>query len=182
MIALYALLAHADPAALRAMGEGPEVVLDAGTPSASAAVWTDTFGVAVGMRSYSAVELAIGWRWELSRGVKGWGIDATIAPVVSVPTLDPTLALGQMGSLQLGVRGARGSAVLALVEDLRVGLDDRGSGLVPQLQWALLLEPRFEVRAGPVHLGLRGAMGVRVAAPSTLELEAALTLRVPWGS
>ncbi len=163
MIALLAVLARAEPGALR----GPEapVVLEMGTPESSIAVTLPSgLGVALEVRADGgAVGAAAGARRRFTGEGGHVGVWAGGAAGLVVPTLDPTLGLTLTPWAGLGSDGERVSGRLALVAPAVVAPTG--------VRLPLLAEGALAVRAGPVWLGGRAGLGARFtlgSAPAAL--------------
>ncbi|MEN0061240.1 MAG: hypothetical protein AAGA48_03765 [Myxococcota bacterium] len=84
--------AWADPVALRGLRDEPTVVL--GLHDLSASIRLGEVGVAATVRTdRGAVDVAVGRRWQLRRGSRGWQIDGGVSGGLIVPLVRPTLGL-----------------------------------------------------------------------------------------
>lgn len=153
MMLLLAMLAQAEPGALRAP------VGDAGLTAeynggASLAVWRDDrWGLAVDA-SRGAAGASLGWR---HLHPDGGGLDFFAHGGLEVPLVEPGIALGLGGAARLSYRRGVFEGGLGVAVPVEVGLVGGGTG--PALRLPLLVEPAIGLRLGPVRVGLTGSMG-----------------------
>lgn len=151
---LLASPAVADPVALRAPGQGRELVVEAGWPSISVAWWSrGGFGLALDVGTLGqAAGLSGGGRFVLTEGPLGWGVDAYVAGGLELLIADPGLTLTFTPALSVGSRGVV-IATLSVAAPMALRLGEQQARLPVQA------ELRLGARPGPVSFGVRGALG-----------------------
>ncbi len=147
--ALWTTVAFAEPVALRGLRDEATAVV--GFQDISGAAPVGPVRLAVSTRwDRGAVDVALGKRWQLRRGERGWQIDAGLAGGLIVPLVEPTVGLTFTPFVTAGPVGRRwaASGVIAMP----MALSPRGGLRVPLL---------FEIQAG--YTGGRVTVGPRLS-------------------
>ncbi len=154
MIAAWAAAAAlADPVALRGVEAVPTAVVGLHDLSLAAPLPGSSLEVAASVRAdRGAAGAALGRRWRLARGDRGWQADAGVSGGVVIPLVVPSVGLTATPWVSAGPVGERGFLQGVVAAPLAASL--AGGVRLP-----VLAELQGGVHAGPITVGLRLGLG-----------------------